>query len=45
MVQLPAAMKEAVVPETVQTFVVDELKATGKPELAEALSVKVVPAV
>ena len=44
-VQLPAAMSEAVVPDTVQMLVVEELKVTGKPELAEAISVIGVPTV
>jgi hypothetical protein len=43
MVQVPAAMKVAVVPETVQTLVVVEAKLTVKPELAVAVSVSGVP--
>lgn len=45
MVQLPKAIKEAMLPETVQTLAGEDAKLTGKPELAEALSVSVVPAV
>ena len=45
MVQLPGAMNVAVVPETVQTEVVVELKATTRPELAVAESVSGVPTV
>ena len=45
MVQVPAAMKFAVTPETVQTAVVVEAKLTAKPELADAESVKGVPTV
>jgi hypothetical protein len=43
MVQFPAVTKVAVVPETVQTAVVEELKETTNPELAVAESVTVVP--
>jgi len=43
MVQVPEAIKVAVVPETVQTLVVVEAKLTTKPELAVAESAKVVP--
>ena len=45
MVQVPAARKVAVVPETVQTLAVVEVKLTGRPELAVALSVSGVPTV
>jgi hypothetical protein len=45
MVQVPLAINEAVVPDTVHTLEVDEAKATVKPELAVALKVAVVPAV
>ncbi len=41
---MPAALNEAVVPETVQTDVVVEAKLTAKPELAVAESVSDVPA-
>jgi hypothetical protein len=39
MVQVPAANSEAVDPETVQMVGVVELKLTGSPELAVAVSV------
>jgi hypothetical protein len=45
MVQLPGARKEAVPPDTLQTFAVEELKLTGSPELAIALSASGVPTV
>jgi hypothetical protein len=44
-VQVPAPANDAVVPDTVHTLVVDEAKATVKPELAAALKFSVVPAV
>src|SRR6185503_5674780 len=40
MVQVPAATRVTVVPETVQTEPVPELNATGRPELAVAETVK-----
>ena len=42
---VPVAMNDAVLPETVHTAVVVDLKATGKPELAEAVKASVVPSV
>jgi hypothetical protein len=45
MVQVPAAAKVAVLPETVQTPVVDDAKLTANPELAVALKVSGVPTV
>jgi len=45
MVQGPAALNVAVVPETVQMPVVVDVNLTGKPELAEAESVSSVPTV
>ena len=45
MVQVPEAMNVAVVPETVQTLVVVEVKLTVRPELAVAESVSGVPTV
>ncbi len=45
MVQVPAVRNVPVVPETVHTALVDEAKATGKFEVAVALSVKGVPMV
>ncbi len=42
---MPAAMKVAVVPETVQTPVVLEAKVTGSEEVAVALRVSGVPTV
>ncbi len=45
MVQVPDAMNVAVVPETVQTPVVVEVKVTAKPELAVFESVSGVPTV
>ena len=39
-VQLPAAASVTVEPDTVQTGAVCELKLTGKPELAVALTAK-----
>jgi hypothetical protein len=39
MVQVPAAISTVVWPETVQTLVVEEVKTTGRPELAVAASV------
>jgi hypothetical protein len=44
MVQVPELIKDAVVPDTVQTDVVVEVKVTGKPELAEAARERLVPA-
>jgi hypothetical protein len=43
MVHMPAATKVAVEPEAVQTLVVTEVKLTGRPELAVAVSVNGVP--
>jgi hypothetical protein len=43
MVQVPEAMNVAVVPETVQTDVVVEMKLTGNAELAVAARVSGVP--
>ena len=43
--QVPEAISETVVPETVQTVCVVEVKLTGRPEESVALSVRVVPAV
>lgn len=43
--QVPAAIKVAVVPLTVQTVCVVEAKLTAKPEVAVAVSVSVVPTV
>jgi hypothetical protein len=43
MEQVPVAMNDAVLPETVQTDVVVDLNATGKPELADATRFKVAP--
>ena len=45
MVQAPAAINVAVVPLTVHTPVVCELKLTGRPELAVATSINGVPTV
>jgi hypothetical protein len=45
MVQAPEDMNVAVAPETVQTFVVVEVKLTAKPEVAVAESVNGVPTV
>ena len=45
MVQVPLVKRFAVVPETVQTLVVSELKLTVRPELAVALSATVPPTV
>ena len=45
MVQVPTAIKEAVLPETVQLFVVCELKLTGRPEEDDAARVTCVPTV
>ena len=42
-VQVPAASKVAVLPETVQTLLVEELKLTLRPELAVAVNATVVP--
>jgi hypothetical protein len=42
-VQVPAATRLAVVPETVQTLVVVEAKLTANPEVAVAFSPSVVP--
>jgi hypothetical protein len=42
---VPLPTSEAVVPETVQTLAVVEANATGKPELAVAVSATVPPAV
>jgi hypothetical protein len=44
-VQVPPAIVVAVVPDTVQMPVVDDVNATGKPELAVAVRVKGVPTV
>ncbi len=44
MVQVPAARNVAVLPETVQTVVVEDVKVTLRPELAVALNASVVPA-
>ncbi len=41
MVQVPAASSEAVAPETVHMAEVVEVKLTGSPELAVAVSAKV----
>src|SRR3954453_7943626 len=43
MVQTPGLTSVAVVPETVQTVAVNEVKLTGRPELADALRATVVP--
>jgi hypothetical protein len=45
MVQVPGVIKLAVAPETVQTADVVEAKLTGRPELAEAERVSLVPTV
>jgi hypothetical protein len=45
MVQVPAAMNEAVLPEMVQTELVEEAYVTGSVEEAVALSVNGVPTV
>jgi len=45
MVQVPLAMNVAVVPETVQTLVVVDVKATASPDVAVADSVNGVPTV
>ena len=45
MVQVPEATNVVVVPETVQTLVVDEAKVTGNPDVAEADSVNGAPTV
>ena len=45
MVQVPMAIIEAVVPDTVQMLVVCELKLTARPEEAEAESASGVPTV
>ncbi len=45
MVQVPAPIKAAVEPATVQTATVDEVNVTGKPELAEATRLREVLAV
>ncbi len=42
-VQVPAAMKVAVVPETVQTEAVEDVKVTASPEVAVAVRVSGVP--
>lgn len=44
-VHVPVVRNVAVVPDTVQTLVVDDVKVTGSPELAEATSVNGVPTV
>jgi hypothetical protein len=44
-VQVPLPTNEAVVPDTVQTLGVVEANVTASPELADALSVTVPPAV
>jgi hypothetical protein len=43
MVQVPAAIKDALVPDTVHTAVESDTKDTASPELAVADSVKVAP--
>ena len=43
MEQVPVAMKEAVLPNTVHTAVVVDLKVTGRPELAVAARFSIVP--
>ena len=43
MVQVPGLLRVATVPETVHTPVVSEVKLTGKPEVAEATRLSVVP--
>jgi len=45
MVQVPAAIRVAVGPETEQIAAVVEAKLTGRPELAVAVKASVVPAV
>jgi hypothetical protein len=45
MVQVPAALRVAVVPETVQMVCVADVKTTANPELAVAESVSRVPTV
>jgi hypothetical protein len=45
MVQVPAAIKLAVAPESVQTADVVEAKLTARPELADAETVNGVPTV
>ena len=45
MVQTPAAISEAVLPDTEQVFVVEELKLTDSPELAVAFNVSAPPTV
>ena len=45
MVQLPCATNVAVLPDSVQTAGVVEVKLTAKPEVADALSVRVFPTV
>ena len=45
MLQLPCSINVALLPDTVQTAVVVEVKLTAKPELADALSVSVFPTV
>ena len=44
MVHVPAISSVALLPETVQTFAVEEANVTGKPEVALAESASVVPA-
>ena len=43
--QVPAASREAVLPETVQMVGVDDAKLTAKPEVAVAVRVSDVPVV
>jgi len=43
--QVPVAMNEAVLPDTVHTAAVVDLKLTANPELAEATRLSVVPSV
>src|ERR1700736_4929196 len=43
MVQVPVVTNTALVPETVQTEVVNDAKLTAKPELDDALSVSELP--
>ncbi len=45
MLQVPEARKVAVLPETVQTLLVEEAYVTARPELAVALKVSGVPTV
>ncbi len=43
--QVPTAIKDAALPETVQMLVVEELKLTANPEVADAVSFKMVPTI